>query len=201
MEAHDVSSTASIDGSHVNFFREADELEADPHLPWAASCWIDGDSLAPPCGSQLEVVDELLKLARCTSIDTVLDLGAGDGRVCIHAALSFKARALGIEIDSSECRKFSQNIERFGLQGSVVAIEGDLMRDKPKLEKVTIIAVYLLPEAIGSLREFFDGAITKGIRVVMNTWGLPWREAQKTARVGSNQTPIFLYSEAREPEN
>ena len=45
------------------------------------------------------VVDEMLKLARVTAKDLVIDLGSGDGRMIITAARNFKASGLGVDID------------------------------------------------------------------------------------------------------
>lgn len=44
-------------------------------------------------------VKKMLSLARLKPGETVVDLGAGDGRILIHAAKAFGAHAVGIEID------------------------------------------------------------------------------------------------------
>src|SRR5690606_33679436 len=44
-------------------------------------------------------VEEMLRLADVKPSDVVLDLGSGDGRIPITAALAFGARGRGVDID------------------------------------------------------------------------------------------------------
>ena len=53
--------------------------------PLIAGLWMDGDSLAPPCGASIPVIHSLLELAELSSKDVLYDLGCGDGRVCLEA--------------------------------------------------------------------------------------------------------------------
>ena len=178
-------------------FAAADEAAAgDEDLPWAPSGWLEGDSLAPPCASDLAVVDALLSLARVGAADTVADLGAGDGRVCVRACLSRGAAAAwGVEIDEDEAAKFAANVAAFGLAGRCRVERGDLLALAPAdLEGVTVLALYLLPEAIQAIRPLLDEALdVLGLRVVANTWGLPWREPAASTQAGAAGTPLFLY--------
>ena len=50
------------------------------------------------------VVDAMLKLAKVTKDDVVLDLGCGDGRIVVTAAKQFGARGVGIDIDPKRIR-------------------------------------------------------------------------------------------------
>src|SRR5438552_6040484 len=54
---------------------------------------------APYVPSPQSVVDAMLELAHVTSADVVYDLGSGDGRIPITAALRYGARGVGVEID------------------------------------------------------------------------------------------------------
>jgi hypothetical protein len=62
-------------------------------------------------------VDALLALAAVTRDDLVVDLGAGDGRVCVQACLAHGAAAWGVEIDAAEASKFRSNVAAFNLEG------------------------------------------------------------------------------------
>ena len=42
----------------------------------------------------------MLRLARVTADDVVYDLGSGDGRIVVVAAQKYRARGVGIELDS-----------------------------------------------------------------------------------------------------
>lgn len=47
----------------------------------------------------------------------LVDLGAGDGRVCVQACLAHGATAWGVEIDAEEVAKFHANVAAFDLAG------------------------------------------------------------------------------------
>lgn len=178
------------------FMAQDESDEEDEGLPWPA--WIDGDSLAPPCPSNLDVVDSLLDLASVTCSDEVVDLGAGDGRVCLRAATRFGARALGLEIEAREVEKFQRAIETLGLQDRVSVIQSDVREyDFSGVSAGTVVCLYLLPEAIQELRPKLDAALEAGARVVCNTWGLVWLEPIRTVSAGAlHNADVFLYTAA-----
>mmetsp|Transcript_43122 Transcript_43122/g.55416 ORF Transcript_43122/g.55416 Transcript_43122/m.55416 type:complete len:191 (-) Transcript_43122:361-933(-) len=180
-----------------NHFAAADEGEVDDDLPWPSSCWLEGDTLAPPCSSDITIVSAMLSpdFVSIDSSDVVIDLGAGDGRVCIQASI-LGAKSWGIEIDTVEVEKFQSNIIKFGLEDKCQVTSGDLTKvsENDLIEKgVTVISLYLLPEAIQLIRPLLDAALKRNIRIVANTWGLPWIPHTKSIHVGSNDTPLFLY--------
>jgi hypothetical protein len=88
----------------------------DDH-PLQAGFWMDGDSLAPPCGSSIPTIHQMLQFANLfgptepvsTHIqhhdknEVLYDLGCGDGRVCLEACsnngTTLKA-AIGVEIEN-----------------------------------------------------------------------------------------------------
>mmetsp|Transcript_6285 Transcript_6285/g.9400 ORF Transcript_6285/g.9400 Transcript_6285/m.9400 type:complete len:85 (-) Transcript_6285:9-263(-) len=72
-----------------------DESESNP-LPQ----WLEGDSLAPPCQADYELIAEMLDFAEIGEEDYIFDLGCGDGRVCIMAAEKYGAKACGNETKS-----------------------------------------------------------------------------------------------------
>ena len=54
---------------------EEEEEEDYPALP--GQLWMEGDSLAPPCQSDLDLVPHIISLAHLSSSDTFIDLGCG----------------------------------------------------------------------------------------------------------------------------
>lgn len=179
------------------FFTALDQDDEDEQgLPWPY--WMDGDSLAPPCPSNLDVIDELLNLASVTCSDEVIDLGAGDGRVCLRAATRYGVRAVGVEIDGQQVNKFQKAIEALGLDEQVQVIHGDVREYSfADVSATTVLCLYLLPEAIQELRPMLDAALEAGSRVVCNTWGLPWLEPVERRTVGAlHNADVFLYTYA-----
>jgi hypothetical protein len=59
----------------------------------------EGKPWAPFVTTKMAVVRDMLKHTGVGPNDTVVDLGSGEGRICITAALEFGAKALGVEID------------------------------------------------------------------------------------------------------
>lgn len=180
-----------------HFERVDEDVGDDEELPWASSGWMEGDTLAPPCGSDIKVISKMLsnEFAAINEYDFLLDLGAGDGRVCIQA-VSQGARGWGVEIDQIEVEKFKTNIKKFKLDNVCSVTEGDLslITIEELIEKgVTIISLYLLPEAIQLIKPLLDEALHRNIRIVANTWGLPWKDHTKSISAGDNNTPLFLY--------
>ena len=104
--------------SDWDYFSRADEAEQDDGLP----PWLEGDTLAPPCSSAMDVVTVLVKLANLRRNDLILDLGCGDGRVCVHAALHYGCRSWGVECDPKEAQKFRAAVLYFDLPSDVCKV-------------------------------------------------------------------------------
>jgi len=84
---------------------EYDE-ELDPLRP---GIWMEGDSLAPPCGCDLNSIESLLDLASVDSNDVLYDLGCGDGRICFEALCRRHCRqCVGVEIEDELVERFQQ---------------------------------------------------------------------------------------------
>jgi hypothetical protein len=62
---------------HVSFFVLTDNKDSQGDFPWSSSLWLEGDTLAPPCASDLSVIDQMLTLGEISHEDVLLDLGAG----------------------------------------------------------------------------------------------------------------------------
>ena len=57
-----------------------------------------------------EVVDAMLKVAKVNANDIVYDLGSGDGRIPITAAVHYGVRATGIDIDPQRIKDATENL-------------------------------------------------------------------------------------------
>lgn len=131
--------------------------------------WLEGDSLAPPCQSEHDIVEDIIRLANPTSSSEVWDLGCGDGRICIAASERSGCRSFGCEIESDLIEAFNAAIANSSVSHLVTAIHDDLL--EVDFSSATIIVVYLLPEAIEMLKPKFIDALKRGAKLVCNTWG------------------------------
>jgi SAM-dependent methyltransferase len=79
--------------------QSANNVVDDEVNPLQTGFWMEGDSLAPPCGTSLDVVHAILEFAQVCSTDVLYDLGCGDGRVCLEAFSRHGCKTVGVEVE------------------------------------------------------------------------------------------------------
>lgn len=89
------------------------------------------------------VIDEMLRLAKVTPQDYVMDLGSGDGRVLIRAARHFGARGMGVDLDADLVAESTASAAEAGVSDRVSFLQQDLF--KTDFSRATVITMYLLP--------------------------------------------------------
>jgi SAM-dependent methyltransferase len=137
-----------------------------------ANYWMEGDSLAPPCQAEMDVVHSILDLAAANDNSVLYDLGCGDGRICCEAAKRFSCRSVGCEIEPHLTERFRQHVSRIKdrrIADMISIVEGDL-RDL-SLEDATVISLYLLPESVEEIKPKLIEALERGAVLICNTWG------------------------------
>ncbi len=122
------------------------------------------------------LVDTMLEIAEVTDRDVVMDLGSGDGRTVIAAAL-LGARAIGVEYDPELVELSRARAAAAGVAGRATFVAADLF--ETDLSQATVITMFLLPDLNARLRpRLLD--LEPGTRVVSNTWDLEDWEADET---------------------
>lgn len=146
--------------------------------------WIEGDSLAPPCPTDYGIVSDMLDMLSeyLDEEKTLVDLGCGDGRICISAAKRFGCKSIGVEIEEELIKKFREKVEKENVQDKVQVIQGDLLT--VDLSVASIIVLYLLPEAIALIEDKLKDALRGGTIVLTNTWGIKGIEPAQVRDVG-----------------
>ena len=91
-----------------------------------------------------EVVMAMLKLAEISEKDILYDLGSGDGRIPIAAALHFGARSTGVEIDPDLVLISKKKAIDLGVMDKVTFIQGDLF--DLDFSEATVLVIYLFPD-------------------------------------------------------
>ena len=74
---------------------------------------------APYVPTPPRVVDAMLKMARVTGSDVVYDLGCGDGRIPLAAALKHGARGVGVDLDPKRIDDATENAKAAGVTDKV----------------------------------------------------------------------------------
>jgi SAM-dependent methyltransferase len=163
--------------------------------------WLEGDSLAPPCQADLDVVDAILKLAAPDRDSYLFDLGCGDGRICIEASKRFGCRSAGCEIEDHLIQRFRYHLSQIqnnDISDKIKIIHGDL--SELSLDDATIITLYLLPESVELIKSKLAEALQRGAVLICNTWGP--KGFTPVARVDcgmSNNVPLFRYDQSSLP--
>ena len=125
------------------------------------------------------VVDAMLKLARVTDKDVVYDLGCGDGRIPIAAALQYDARGVGIDIDPKRIEEANENAKAAGVTGKVTFITQDMF--EADIHDATVVTLYLLPSLNERLMPKLKKELKPGTRVISHAFdmGFSWPPDEK----------------------
>ena len=149
----------------LGFFQGCTTLQAETYTPRLGQ--VGKDVMWLP--TRDELVTRLLKAADVTPTDEVVDLGAGDGKIAIAAALQFGARAWGIEYNKDLTALAQRNAQRAGIADRVHFINGDIYTED--FSSATVVMMYLLEEINAQLRPTIL-AMRPGTRVLSNTFSM-----------------------------
>jgi SAM-dependent methyltransferase len=144
------------------------------------------------------VVDEMLRIAKVTAADYIIDLGSGDGRIVITAAKRLGARGFGVDLDTYLLKIANANAKKEGVSDRANFIEQNLF--ETDLSPATVVTSYLLPEMNAKLRPRLL-QLKAGTRVVAHDYSMgEWDpDEQKTLLVPEKvvgdpgKSYIFLY--------
>lgn len=127
------------------------------------------------------LLDDILDMAHVAPGDRLLDLGAGDGRILIGAALR-GADAIGVEFDRELVRYARRRAREAGVADRVRIRRADLF--KVRLDGADVITFYLMPHLNLRLRPKLL-ALTPGTRLVSQSFGMgEWRPDAQVVRDG-----------------
>ena len=150
-------------------------------------------SLAPYVPSPEDVVDRMLALAAVTRDDTVVDLGSGDGRIPIRAALKHGARGIGVDIDPRLIAESRENARRAGVEARVEFRQEDAMTTD--LSEATVVTLYLLSSSNAKLEPILKKGLKPGARIVSHAFsmGLGWPADTIDRFISARGDEITLY--------
>lgn len=138
-----------------------------------------------------EVVTAMLRAARVTNKDRVIDLGSGDGKIPIAAAKKFGASALGIEynpqlVELAQCYARAEQ-----LTDKVRFEQGDIF--ETDFSAATVLTLYLGPTINLKLRPKLLG-MRPGTRIVSNAFDMAdWQPDQMIeSRIGNTRAFLWI---------
>lgn len=136
----------------------------------------DAADLAPFVPTPQPVVERMLEVAAVGRDDVVYDIGCGDGRMVITAAKKYLARGVGIDIDAVLIEECRAGAKREGVEGLVRFLHMDAT--KARLTEATVLALYLLPESLETLKPLFERDLEAGVRIVSHNYEIPGWEGR-----------------------
>jgi len=129
------------------------------------------------------VIEEMLRLARVTPQDYVMDLGSGDGRVLITAARLYGTSGMGVDLDGDLVAQSMASATEAGVADRVSFAQQDLF--KTDLSRATVITMYLLPGVMARLQpRLLD--LKPGTRLVSHDFRLGDWKPDVTTQVRKN---------------
>jgi predicted RNA methylase len=150
------------------------------------------NKLSPYVRTPERIMDRMLELANIKPGDTVYDLGCGDGRIVIAAALRYKAKAVGVEISPKLASQATSAIDKAGLKGRARIIQGDLL--EADLTGADVVTIYLGTQLNAELRPRLEKFLHSGARVVSHDYAVPGWKATRTERTeGKQGHVIYVY--------
>jgi hypothetical protein len=129
------------------------------------------------------VVDKMLDLAEVGPDDFLIDLGSGDGRIVITAALKRGARGFGVELDPSLVDASNETARKAGVADRAQFFARDLF--ETDFREATVLTMYLLPAVNLELRPRILSQLRPGTRVVSHDWDMgEWQPDAKVVLEG-----------------
>lgn len=144
---------------------------------------------APFVPMEADVVERVMQLAEVKEGDVFYDLGSGDGRLVIAAALH-GAKATGIEIDKFRVWYSKLWMKIIRIKNAKILNEDVFSMD---LSDATVISTYLLPETHERLKTKLTKELKKGTKVVAIGFEFVGWKPVKIDPHGTIYGPIFLY--------
>jgi len=149
---------------------------------------------APWIPGPFRMVNRMLELAEIKPGQTVIDLGAGDGRIVILAARKYKARGIGVEIDPFRCLIANIWIAFRGLRGKAEVLLGDMRRFP--VDGADVVTLYLMQGTNQKLKARLAESLKPGAKVVSHSFSMSgWTPVAIDTRYG-----IFVYEIGRTNE-
>jgi SAM-dependent methyltransferase len=125
--------------------------------------------VAPYVQTVQDDVERMLDLAEARPGDYLIDLGSGDGRIVIGAAVR-GAMGLGVELDGDLVALAQRNARARGVEERTAFVEGDIFA--ADIADATIVTLYLMPEVNLRLRPKLLAELAPGTRVISNSFDM-----------------------------
>jgi SAM-dependent methyltransferase len=147
---------------------------------------------APFIVSPDAVVDKMVEVGEISQSDLVYDLGCGDGRIVIAAAVQRGCHGIGFDIDLRRVEEATRNAQEQGVEHLVSFQHQDIFQ--LDLSRANVVMMYLLPWMLEKLVPQFEQC-PAGTRIVSHNFSIAGFDADRIVQVGDGNTrhSVYLY--------
>jgi SAM-dependent methyltransferase len=135
------------------------------------------------------LVSEMLKMAKVTKDDAVVDLGSGDGIIAITAAKDFGATAKGIEYNPDMVALSQRKAREAGVADKVTFVRGDIFVED--FSNADVVTMYLLPSLNLRLRPTLL-AMAPGTRLTSHAFDMGEWEPDETRQADNRTAYLWI---------
>ena len=133
-----------------------------------------------------ERIDRALEMAALDAGEHLVDLGCGDGRVLLRAAVLRGARVTGVELDPELAETARALLRDHDAEG--VVLEGDFT--EAPVTEANVVFAYLSPATLQRLRPTL-AAVPAGTRIVTTGYAIPgWEPVEAGGRCDLDRAPV-----------
>jgi len=140
------------------------------------------------------VVDKMVELAEIKDTDVVYDLGCGDGRLVITAAMKSGCSGVGFDIDPERVAEATENAKLHEVEDRVEIVEQDIFT--VDMSKADVALMYVLPWMMNKLLPQFQ-EMKDGCRIVAHDFWIDGVEPEVVIEFASpddsREAVVYLY--------
>lgn len=132
-----------------------------------------------------KIVNAMLDLAEVNSNDVLYDLGCGDGRIVVAAALERNTHGVGIDVDPMRITEAIEYAQHTGVEYLTHFMEGDLL--EADFSQATVVTLYLLDLVNVQLRPRLLDELRPGTRIVSHAFNMgDWKADERESMSSIN---------------
>ncbi len=138
-----------------------------------------------------DAVAAMTALAQLIPADLVYDLGCGDGRLLIQAAVDYGVRGVGIDVDGALLDRARSIADRVGVGDRLSFVQADLF--EIDLHAATVVFIYLLPHLNLRLRPRLQQQLQPGSRVITHMFDMGDWHPDQTLRLEDSEEDSVVH--------
>ncbi|MGB3203293.1 MAG: methyltransferase domain-containing protein [Nodosilinea sp.] len=138
-----------------------------------------------------DAIAAMLELADLTPTDVVYDLGCGDGRLLIQAAVDHGVQGVGIDVDPALLEAARTCARQAKVDHRLSFLQGNLF--EADLHRATVVMIYLLPHLNLRLRSRLQTQLKPGSRIVSHMFDMGDWLPDQTLKLEPSEEDSVLY--------